>query len=226
ADKRGLTAPELSVLLAYTKIFLEEEIVRSDLPDDPYLHRMLINYFPTELRERYREQMPAHRLHREIVTTVAVNDFVNRSGTTCYHRLSAETGAGPADLIRAQIVARAIFDADELWQGISELDFRIDAAMQTSLRLEVRTLVERATRWLVNNRRRPIDITATVEQLGDGVRQVTAALPELLAERELKAYRERKDAYTAAGVPEELASAIAALPPAYGALNVVQIARR
>src|SRR5690606_17427725 len=38
--------------------------------------------------------------------------------------------------------------------------------------------------------------------------------------------RERKDAYTAAGVPEELASAIAALPPAYGALNVVQIARR
>ena len=225
-DRRGLTAPELSVLMAYTKIVLEDEIIASDLPDDPYLNQRLVGYFPSALRERYAAQMPDHRLHREIVATVVVNDFVNISGTTCYHRLSAETGAGAADLIRAQIAARSIFDADELRRGIAELDHRVDAAIQTSLRLEVRTLVERATRWLVNNRRRPVDISGAVEQLADGVRQVTAALPELLADRELRAYKERLNGYSAAGVPEELASAIAALPAAYGALTVVQTARR
>lgn len=225
-DKRGLTAPELSVLMAYTKIVLEEQITASDLPDDPYLTEKLITYFPSELRERYREQMSGHRLHREIVATVVVNDFVNISGTTCYHRLSAETGAGAADLLRAQIAARAIFGTDELQRGIAELDFKVAATTQTALRLEIRTLVERATRWLVNNRRRPVDITAAVDQLREGVRQVAAAVPDLLAERELKAYRDRLESYTASGVPEHLASAIAALPPAYGALTIVQTARR
>ncbi|WP_152364723.1 NAD-glutamate dehydrogenase [Microlunatus speluncae] len=225
-DKRGLTAPELSVLMAYSKIVLEDQIIASDLPDDPYLNQRLVGYFPTALRQRYADQMPDHRLHREIVATVVVNDFVNISGTTCYHRLSAETGAEAADLIRAQIAARSIFAADDLRRGIAELDHTVDAAIQTALRLEVRTLVERGTRWLVNNRRRPVDISAAVAQLAEGVSAVTAALPELLADRELKAYRDRMGGYTAAGVPEQLASAIAALPAAYGALTVVQTARR
>ena len=64
--------------------------------------------------------------------------------------------------------------------------------MQTELRMEVRTLVERATRWLVNNRRRPIDIEAAVEQLADGV-QVRPAGParRLLIGREREAFDQR-----------------------------------
>ena len=98
ANHKGLTAPELATLMAYTKIVLEDVILESDLPDDPYLADRLINYFPSRMREQYAEQMPEHRLHREIIATVVVNDFVNQSGITCFHRLSGETGAGPADV--------------------------------------------------------------------------------------------------------------------------------
>ena len=225
SENRGLTAPELAVLMAYTKIVLKTEILASDLPDDPYLANRLINYFPTALRERYAEAIRGHRLSREIITTVVVNRFVNASGITCFHRLSSETGASAADVIRAHIAAREIFGAHEHEAKIIALDHQVDARVQTALRVEVRTLIERATRWLVNNRRRPVAITPAVEQFTAGVRTVQQALPTLLASRDKETYDKRMRGYVSAGVPEDLAIATAALPAAYAALTIVQTAQ-
>ncbi len=224
AESRGLTAPELATLLAYTKIVLANEVLASDLPDDAALADRLVDYFPSALRERYAEAITAHRLSREIITTVVVNDFVDRSGVTCFHRLSSETGAGAADIIRANVAARRIFGARAIEDRIRALDHQVDAAMQTRLRLEVRTLVERATRWLVNNRRRPVDVGSAVAELAAGVQQVEASLPDTLLGRDAEAYAKRHKAYQAAGVPEDLARAVAALPAAYSALTIVQTA--
>ena len=223
-ERRGLTAPELAVLMAYTKIVLATEVLASELPDDPYLANRLINYFPTALRKRYADAIKQHRLSREIITTVVVNRFVNASGITCFHRLSTETGAGAADVIRAHIAAREIFGAHAHEARIVKLDHVVDASMQTALRIEIRTLTERATRWLVNNRRRPVDITSAVGQFRDGVRAVQEALPELMTGRDREHYDKRLKAYQDAGVPRDLASATAALPSAYAALTIVQTA--
>jgi glutamate dehydrogenase len=224
SNHKGLTSPELATLLAYTKIVLEDEMLASDLPDDPYLDGLLINYFPSALRERYADQMRKHRLYREIIATVVVNQFVNESGITCFHRLSNETGARAPDVIRAQIAARAIFGAADLDKAIAALDHQINAEMQTTLRMAVRTLVERATRWLINNRRHPIDIGAAVAQFSDEAQAVRQALPNILTGRDKEALEQRLKSYQAAGVPDELAAAIAALPPAYSALTIVQTA--
>ena len=225
ASGLGLTAPELATLLAYTKIVLESELGRSDLPDDPYLVRDLVGYFPEPLRERYADQMREHRLHREIITTVAVNRFVDTAGITCFHRLSVETGVGPTEVVLAHAAARVVFGAAELDEAVQALDHQVDADVQTVLRLEVRTLVERAARGLLN-RRRPVDIQAVVDELAEGVREVVGALPRLLPGREREALEQRRARYLEAGVPEPLATAVAALPPAYAALSVVQTAQR
>ena len=221
---KGLTAPELATLLAYTKIVLAPEVQASNLPDDPYLADRLVEYFPTKLRERYADRMAEHRLRREIIGTVVVNRFVNAAGISCFHRLSAETGAGAPDVIRAHIAARAIFGADDLDNRIRALDHQVEAAVQTALRMEVRTLAERATRWLVNNRHRPVDIGAAVGELAAGVQAVQGALPTLLTGRDAEALAARHKGYRAAKVPEDLSLAIAALPPAYAALTIVQTA--
>ncbi|MGZ4438132.1 MAG: NAD-glutamate dehydrogenase [Nocardioidaceae bacterium] len=224
--KQGLTVPELSVLLAYTKIVLADELLESDLPDDPFLRNSLFGYFPTKMRHTYREQMEAHPLRREIVTTQAVNELVNGAGITFFHRLSEETGASSAELVRANFVAREVFGFRALLDEISSYDNKLDALLQTRMRLEMRTLVERASRWLVNNRRPPIDSEATVDFFGITAQRVMQALPDLLTGRERVAFEDRRDALLGRGVPEDLAVRVAVLPPAYAVLGVVETAKR
>jgi glutamate dehydrogenase len=221
-----LTAPELAVLLAYTKIVLAAELLTTDLPDDRFLRGKLFGYFPGPMRQQYRPQMEAHPLRREIVVTQVVNDLVNFAGITFFHRLSQETGATVEDLARAHLVCREIYAADSLLEQIRELDHAVAADVQTDMRLAVRTLVERASRWMVNNRRSPLDSEATVDHFGTDLQQLVKALPETLTGREAAEFVVRRDALTAADVPADLATAVAALPPAYAALEVVEIAHR
>ena len=222
----GLTMPELSVLLAWTKIVLAEQLLASDLPDDPYLHIDLRAYFPTLMRERFEPQIGAHPLRREIIVTQVVNDLVNGAGMTFWPRLEGETGATPAELTRANFVAREIFASLPLREELKTYDNVLDAAMQTRMRLEMRTLVERASRWLVSNRRPPLDSQGTVDFFAGPVQRVMEQLPELMSGRELTAFQNRRDALVAQAVPEELATRVAVLPPAYMLLGLVEIAAR
>jgi glutamate dehydrogenase len=178
------------------------------------------------MRQEYRAQMEEHPLRREIIVTQIVNALVNGAGMTYFHRLSGETGATPAEITRANFVAREIFGSEALLEEIASYDNKIDAAVQTRMRLEVRTLVERASRWLITNRRPPMDSEAIVDFFEVVVQRVMAELPELLTGQEQEAYEERHQGLVEAGVPEDLARRIAALPPAYGILGVVDTAKR
>jgi glutamate dehydrogenase len=222
----GLSGPELSVLLAYTKIVLADELLESDLPDDPFLRGDLYSYFPTKMRQEYRTQMEQHPLHREIVVTQLVNQLVNNAGMTYFHRLSGETAASAAELTLANFVSREIFGAKALGKEIASFDNVIDAGVQTRMRIEVRTLVERASRWLVNNRRRPLDSEAVVAEFEVVTEKVMSELPSLMSGRELDSFNGRREALLDRGVPETLATRVAVCPPAYMVLGIVQTAAR
>ena len=141
--KEGLSVPELSVLLAYTKIVLADELLETDIADDPFLRNELFGYFPTPMRYTYREQMESHPLRREIVVTQVVNELVNGAGITFFHRLSEETRCHRGRARLANFVAREIFGSRALMDEISAHDNKIPADVQTHMRLEMRTLVER-----------------------------------------------------------------------------------
>jgi glutamate dehydrogenase len=222
----GLTLPELCVLLAWTKILLADKLIDSDLPDDPYCHVDLMAYFPTQLREGFEAAIAEHPLRREIIVTQVVNDLVNGAGMTFWPRLAGETGATPAELTRANFVAREIFGSLPLRDEIKTFDNELAASCQTRMRVEMRTLVERASRWLVNNRRPPLDSQGTVDYFSAPVQALMGDLPSLLTGRELRAFEGRMKSLTDQGVPEELATRVAVLHPAYMLLGVVEIADR
>ncbi|HET7734690.1 MAG TPA: NAD-glutamate dehydrogenase [Nocardioidaceae bacterium] len=224
--KHGLTAPELAVLMAYTKIVLADELLETELPDDPFLRSDLYVYFPTPMRQTYREQMENHPLRREIIVTQVVNDLVNGAGITFYHRLSEETAATAEELVRANFVAREIFGSRALIDEVNSYDNKLAADVQTLMRLEMRTLVERATRWLIINRRPPLDSEGTVDFFGVMAQQVMAALPDLLTGRERDAFSMRMHRLVDRGVPADLAARVAVLPPAYAVLPIVETAKR
>ena len=108
---KGLTRPELSVLLSYDKIKLYEQLLDSDVPEDPYLSRELQRYFPERLHADYGEHMQRHRLKREIIASAVTNSTVNRMGATFMMRMQEDTGQDPAAIAKAFTAAREIIDA-------------------------------------------------------------------------------------------------------------------
>jgi glutamate dehydrogenase len=222
----GLTGPELSVLMAYTKIVLADELLTSDLAEDPFLRGDLFAYFPSRMRQDYRAQMEEHPLRPDIVVTQIVNQLVNGAGMTYTHRLGGETGASVRDLTLAQFLSREIFGSQAINDQIETFDNQLDAALQTRMRIEVRTLVERVSRWLVNNRRLPLDSESVVAEFEVVAERVTAALPSVMEGAELTAFENRRDVLVKAGVPQDLAVRVAVCPPAYMVVGIVQNAAR
>ncbi|MEV8566555.1 NAD-glutamate dehydrogenase [Streptomyces sp. NPDC051322] len=223
---KGLSQPELAVLLAYTKITAAQELITTDLPDAPYLQDLVHRYFPQELRDRYPEAIAGHPLRREIITTVLVNDTVNSGGSTFLHRLREETGASIEEIVRAQFAAREIFGLAQVWDAVEELDSKVDADVQTRIRLHSRRLVERGARWLLGNRPQPLELSDTIDFFTEGVEQVRSELPNLLKGVDLEWYQRILDTLTEVGVPEELARRVAGFSSVFPALDIVAIADR
>jgi glutamate dehydrogenase len=219
----GMTTPELSVLIAYVKITLFQRLLESDLPRDAYLSQELERYFPTPLQKRYKERMPGHRLAAEIISTVVANELVNRAGMTSIFRLGEETGADAIEITRAYLVAREIFGMKEVWDEIESLDSKVPAETQIAMLLEGRKLVERASRWLLRNRRRPFDISATSETFAAKVQQLAERLPKLVMTSVRKAMDKHAGKLSSAGVPGPLAKRIATFNELYSALDIVSV---
>jgi glutamate dehydrogenase len=223
-DHGGLARPEIAVLLAYSKIDLKEAILDSDVPEDPYLSAELERYFPAPLPERFGTHMRDHRLGRQIVATQVVNNMLHGGGTTFAFRLHEETGAPASQIARAYACAREIFEMRPLWGEIEHLDTKCDAAVQIDLLLEGRRLVERASRWLLGNRPRQLDIASTVRHFRPGAMGLYASITRLLSPEDAEPLARRADELRERGVPEDLATRVAALPIMFAALDIVVVA--
>jgi glutamate dehydrogenase len=220
----GLTRPEIATLLAYSKIDLHEALLESNVPEDPYLSAELERYFPAPLPEHFGEQMRSHRLSRQIVTTQVVNNMLHGGGTTFAFRLHEETGAPASQIARAYACAREIYEMRPLWAEIENLDNRCDASVQVELLLEGRRLVERASRWLLGNRPRQLDIASTVRHFRPGAMGLYASITRLLSPEDAEPLARRADELRERGVPEDLATRVAALPIMFSALDIVVVA--
>ncbi|MDT8437804.1 MAG: NAD-glutamate dehydrogenase [Wenzhouxiangellaceae bacterium] len=227
AQGRGLMRPELAVLFSYGKITLYQELLDSDVPEDPYLASELEDYFPQPLRERFSDLMPVHRLKREIIATRVTNNLVNRMGAYFAMRMREDTGASSATIAKAYTVAREILDARSCWRELETYDARVAADVQNQCYIELWNLVRQCSRRLITlPGGTAIDISSQVEHFGDGVRRFREQLAELLAGRELADFERRCESLVEAGFETEFAGRLAALTWMHPALDVVDEARK
>ena len=221
---RGLTSPEAAVLLAYSKIWLYDELLASPLPDDPWVATALGRYFPAALRDKYAGYMARHPLKREIIATHVVNSMLNRVGSTLVHRLAETTGARPHEVVRAYLQSREVFGLVPLWKAIEALDDDVDDAVQSAMLISTSGQLERGTAWFLRYRRPGEDIAGTIARFRPGVEALAARLPQLVDPDE----RNRVDAevkrLAAAGVPADLARDVATFDTLHAALDIAEVA--
>ena len=220
----GLTRPEIAVLFSTCKIWLADEILASDLPDDRHLADDLVRYFPTPIRSRFPAAIGKHRLRRELIATMTTNSLINRVGGTFVTDIAEKTGATPVDIARAYIVARDVYDVRSIWHGIEALDGRVAWATQVRLYAAVHRLIERATRWFLRHGSQPLDISVSVAAFDTAIARLIERLEEVLPETVRSAVAEAARQEMADGVPAELARRVAMLPVLPSATDVVRLA--
>ncbi len=225
AEGRGLTTPETAVLLAYSKIWLYDELLASPLPDGAWVVQTLIRYFPKALRKQYADSMARHPLKREIIATYVVNSMLNRVGSTFVHRLSETTGAKPHEIVRAFLLSREVFGLVAFWKGVEALDNIVPDAIQSQMLIDTRTQIERGTTWFLRSPRLHDAIVTTVGDFRPAVEALSVSLSKLQSPGERARVEAEVGALTGAGVPEDLAQRVVSFETLYAALDIAEVAK-
>jgi len=222
ATGKGLTRPELAVLLAYGKLDLFDQIVASKAPDDPAFEATLAGYFPEPLA-RYDDEMKRHRLRREIIATVIDNELINICGPTFPSRLRAAAGCDTGALVTGFEAARRILNFQDIWDAVAALDGKAAAEGQLALFRALAHIIRSQTFWLAR-RAGPAGVAGLTERYGPALVELRALTPGILSSFEQKAVARRAAAFVKDGAPEALAAGIAAIQPLTTAAELVDLA--
>ena len=223
ADGRGLTRPELAVLLSSGKLALQAAIEDSALPDDPGLADELLRAFPAPMRGTFEQDILEHRLRREIIATKLANRLVNRMGLIHPFELAEEEGASLAQVAAAFVAAERLLGMGGMWQRLET------AEMSETARI---TLFNRAAAALADHIADLLRVgghtctpSALVAELQGGVDDLSRDVESLFS-GEVRSQSERMRAQlAAAGAPEGEAALVAKLQDLDGTVGLAELAR-
>ena len=238
---KALTRPELSVLLAYGKIDLFDDLIVSHAPDDAYFLSLLSGYFPAGLGD-FSDEMRRHRLRREIIATVMGNDLVNICGPTFPGRLRDAVRCDAGSLMVGYAAAKAILRFDEAWSLVCELDGRAPASAQIRLFQELAAVLRGETFWMTQraagrgligldsaggDKPKPSDVSVKglIDIYRPGADELRENLVGVLSTFEQRALARRVRGLVKDGAPEDVARQVAMLRPLTTIADLTDLAR-
>lgn len=225
AQGKGMTKPEIAVLLSYTKILLKQEILNSDIPEDSDFNDFLLAAFPKVLHERYEEEMHSHSLRREIIATQLSNYISNYMGVFFVHRMRKETGCTPAEVIRAYVCSVKVYNIDALWGLLETLDYKVSADLQSKMLEMVYFLVRRSTRWFLKNHRKGISIKIISKHFQKPIEDLKENLLDYLHDHDLENYKAVYKSLVAKKVKKDIAKQVALCGVLFPVLDIVEAAK-
>ena len=223
AKGSGLTRPEMSVLLAYSKMVLKEDLVCPEITDDQYHNDLLIHAFPKQLQEKYSAQMQDHPLRAEIIATKLANKLGNDMGFNFVHRMQEETGAAVHEIANCYTIASEVFEMESTWQAVAGLDNKIPTLVQTEMLFQLRRNVRRATRWFLRHRNKSLSIQQSIDFFRPAFETLTKSLNKYLVEKEVEQLKHVESDLTGAGVPKKIAVRISQLSSLFSVMDIAEI---
>ena len=223
ARGQGMVRPELAVLLSYSKQVVYDQLLDSDIPEDPYLSKELQRYFPTPLQKKYAAAMEDHPLKREIIATAVTNATINRMGATFLMRMQEDTGRSAAEVAKAYTISREVLNARTLWNQIEDLDGKVPEGVQIDALLEIWNLQRSFVRWLLERPGEMPAITDAVDRYSAGFNAIRSA-GGVLPDSQRPGYDARRAEWRERGMSVQLAEDLAELPYLEPVFDIIELA--
>ena len=222
----GMNRPELCVLLAYAKNIAYQELLQTNIPDDPFYVSILYNYFPKKMSEMFGKLIEQHRLKREIITTVLTNQIVNCTGPAFINNMQNRTNAELSDITNAFTLVYQIFGLQDLRSQIEALDNKIPAKLQIAMLFETYRTADRMMEWFILNEKKPFDLQKLTKKYGDALTQISDDVEALVPSEIYESHQSRIARYATPGVPKELAKKIGSLKLFSNVCEVAKLAEK
>ncbi len=220
----GLTRPELAVVVAYTKLDLSDRLQRSALVDDSYLvERYLRSYFPSSIVQRFGEEVPHHRLRRELVATRLVNELVDTMGATFVFGLTRDFEVSTEEVVRAWLIASDCIGLRAAFEGIKARgnELLLEAEMQALTALWRAALG--ATRVVLRGRSEPASLGQATSNMHPAFAELAARFEDFLAGGERQRFEQYYRELRIAGLTEADAHQLARLDFADHLIEIIHI---
>lgn len=224
AAGQGLTSPELAVLLAYTKINLKHEILKTSLPEDELLKQILVTAFPNSIRKTYHKAMENHLLKRDIIATQLSNRIINEMGITFIYRMQLETGSTVEEIVRAHTIASNIYGTIDTQKTVESLDFKLPLSDQYDILFNLRNLINISTRWFLRSKHIKDNLVSVIDHFAPRIKELENIIPNLMGGFTKHYLASITDKFSKAGLPENVARKIAVDRAIYTALNIIEVA--
>ena len=223
AEKKGLTRPELAVLLAYSKIDLYQTLSASKLVNSSIYQQELLNYFPQALQQQYAQELLNHPLKGELVATCLTNEIVNRAGITYIFSIHNDTGHEVCNIVRAYTAVREIFGLRKIWADIEALQSTASASEMVELFTHVTRFLKRMTIWFLGNMEQPLDMEQVISQYQSRIQAYRAQMHEFVSGSAHESRMEAKAQWTKRGIPQHLAEDIVGLEGMISACDIAML---
>ncbi len=224
-ESQGLTRPEISVLLAYSKQSMKQELLKQlDSVDEHLFLKTLDAYFPIVLQQKYAQEIQQHSLRDEIVANSLVNALINRMGMVLPYRLMEETHCNVATIININSLVCEIFDIDRLWLQLelSQLDLQTSELLKTILR----EAIEKAMYWFINKDVQHAGVFNNHQDYIEGIKTLSTQVSSFITPTEQQWIDKQVEEFIHQGVVAEVAVEIVILDILYWCLDVVWLKKQ
>lgn len=221
---QGLTRPELSVLLATAKLWLQDAIEAVDTSGDAILDAGLLAAFPAAMQKHHAQAIAGHQLRGQIIATKLANRMVNRMGLIHPLELAEEEGVTLGEVALAFVAVEALHNAPAMWKAIETADVEESARLMLFDQLAIELRVQMAD--LLRNGWTGAKPGEVVAALAPGMKRLTSEVDALLlgeTRRHAEGFAVR---LAEAGAPKPIIGAIVGMAKLDGAIGVVSLARR
>lgn len=221
--QKGLTRPELSLIISYGKMTYTKALLASKLPDQPALLDWVVRYFPEKLQKKYQAEIKKHQLSREIIATGISNAVVNRMGPTFVRMTAEKTGCSIPEVTEAFMVVRDAFGLLGLWSAIEALDNQVAASVQLRANYKASRLAARETNWLLTRLGRSVSAEKDGQRFLKGISDLRKKVETILPQDLSDGLKLRRKAWVEDGMPVQLANDISLLPLLGAGFDIIKI---
>jgi len=223
AQNKGLTRPELSILLSYSKLTYKNALLEASSLAEECYNPLLLDYFPKLMRQRYADEILQHPLRKEIIATLLSNKITNYIGIGFGSRIREETGASIEDVAKAYVVCVEIFDLTSTWLALEDLDNKVPEHNRYECFQAVSGLLERSISWLLRNQSSKFDVSHLIERYKTDIKILHAAISGAIVGQSRKNYLATRKRFVKYKLPAALAQDLTDKTTLASAFDIIEI---